>query len=232
MTGAARVALVCGAAATVLVTAVAAQKPPARLGLGRAATPEEIRMLDIDVMPDGRGLPPGRGTVTEGATVYAAKCAGCHGPKGEGGSADRLVGRNDGDSFAHATNPKLIRTVGSYWPYATTLFDYTARAMPFQRPGTLTANETVQPGRIPPFPERHRQRRCGDGSGDPAQSGDAGARQVRAGQSQRRENRQVVTRQREAPASRIASGSRPRRHARCRARVRARAACAGGCRLR
>ena len=88
----ARVAVAVAVAATLLVTAVAAQKPPARLGLGRAATPEEIRALDIDVMPDGRGLPAGRGTVAEGATIYAAKCAGCHGPKGEGGSADRLVG--------------------------------------------------------------------------------------------------------------------------------------------
>jgi cytochrome c len=93
-------------------------------------------------MPDGRGLPQGRGSVAEGAAVYAAKCASCHGANGEGGSADRLVGRNEGDSFAHATDPKLVRTVGSYWPYATTLFDYTARAMPFQRPGTLTPNET------------------------------------------------------------------------------------------
>jgi cytochrome c len=125
-----------------LVTVAAAQKPPARLGLGRPATAEEIRALDIDVMPDGRGLPPGRGSVSAGAATYAAQCAGCHGAKGEGGSADRLVGRNPGDSFAHATDPKLVRTVGSYWPYATTLFDYTSRAMPFGRPGTLTADET------------------------------------------------------------------------------------------
>lgn len=131
-------ALACAASGV-----VAAQVPaPARYGLGRPATPDEVRARDIDVMPDGRGLPAGRGTVRDGATTYAAKCASCHGPKGEGGSADRLVGRNEGDSFAHATNPKLIRTVGSYWPYATTLFDYTARAMPFQRPGTLTADET------------------------------------------------------------------------------------------
>ena len=137
-----RVAVAAGVAASLFVTVVAAQKPPARLGLGRAATPEEIRALDIDVSPDGHGLPAGRGTVAEGATTYAAKCAGCHGPKGEGASAERLVGRNERDNFAFATDPKLIRTVGSYWPYATTLYDYTARAMPFQRPGTLTANET------------------------------------------------------------------------------------------
>ena len=78
----------------------------------------------------------------EGAPIYAAKCASCHGAKGEGASADRLAGRNSGDSFAYAMDPKLVRTVGSYWPYATTLFDYTSRAMPFPRPGTLTADET------------------------------------------------------------------------------------------
>lgn len=143
MTGRGRRTLAFGLVLTgTLATAAAQAQPPARYGLGRGATPEEIRARDIDVMPDGRGLPAGKGTVREGATVYAARCASCHGAKGEGASADRLVGRNEGDSFAHATNPKLIRTIGSYWPYATTLFDYTARAMPFQRPGTLTADET------------------------------------------------------------------------------------------
>ena len=119
-----------------------AQAPSAPLGIGRPATPDDVRALDIDVMPDGRGLPPGRGTVAEGAAVYAAKCASCHGAKGEGGTAERLVGRNEGDSFAFATNARLVRTIGSYWPYATTLYDYTARAMPFQQPGTLTPTET------------------------------------------------------------------------------------------
>ena len=125
------------------VMAATAQAPtPDRFGIGRPATPDEIRARDIDVRPDGHGLPPGKGTVRDGATIYASKCASCHGSKGEGGSADRLVGRNAGDSFAYATDAKLIRTVGSYWPYATTLFDYTSRAMPFPRPGTLTADES------------------------------------------------------------------------------------------
>ena len=119
-----------------------AQAPSSPLGIGRPATADEVRALDIDVMPDGRGLPAGRGTAAEGAVVYAAKCAACHGANGEGGSAERLVGRNDGDSFAFATNPRLVRTIGSYWPYATTLYDYTSRSMPFGQPGTLAPDET------------------------------------------------------------------------------------------
>ena len=122
--------------------ALAAQGPTTPLGLGRRATPDEIRALDIDAAPDGHGLPEGHGTAADGASIYAAKCAGCHGSKGEGGSAERLVGLNAGGSFAYATDGKLIRTVGSYWPYATTLYDYTYRAMPFTQPGTLTPDET------------------------------------------------------------------------------------------
>lgn len=116
--------------------------PSEPLGIGRAATPEEIRKIDIDVMPDGRGLPEGKGTVAEGAKVYAAKCASCHGATGQGGSAERLVDRESGKNWDFATNPKLVKTVGNYWPYATTLYDYTNRAMPFMQPGTLTPDET------------------------------------------------------------------------------------------
>jgi hypothetical protein len=116
-----------------------AQKP---LGIGRAATPEEIEKLDIDVRPDGKGLPDGEGTVAEGAKVYAAKCQSCHGANGQGGSADRLVDRESGKNWDFATNAKLVKTVGNYWPYATTLYDYTYRAMPFMQPGTLTPGET------------------------------------------------------------------------------------------
>ena len=117
-------------------------KPQARLGIGRAATDDEIKKLDIDVRPDGHGLPPGRGSVTEGATVYATKCQSCHGKDGAGASADKLVDRNSGPNWNFATDAKLVKTVGNYWPYATTLFDYTQRAMPFNQPGTLTPNET------------------------------------------------------------------------------------------
>jgi cytochrome c len=112
------------------------------LGIGRAASADEIKAIDIDVMPDGRGLPPGRGTVAEGATIYAAKCQSCHGKDGAGASADRLVGTDSGPNFNFAMDAKLVKTVGSYWPYATTFFDYTQRAMPFNQPGTLAPNET------------------------------------------------------------------------------------------
>src|SRR5690348_6437673 len=111
-------------------------------GIGRPASSEEIAKLDIDVRPDGHGLPDGKGTVAEGAKVYAAKCQSCHGANGAGASADRLVDRESGKNWDFATNPKLVKTVGNYWPYATTLYDYTNRAMPFMQPGTLTPNET------------------------------------------------------------------------------------------
>jgi cytochrome c len=127
---------------TLLARSTTAQTPSPPLGIGRPATAEDIRALDIDVMPDGRGLPAGRGTAAEGAAVYAKKCVSCHGAKGEGGSAERLAGRTAGDSFAFATDASLVRTIGSYWPYATTLYDYAARAMPLQQPGTLTPDET------------------------------------------------------------------------------------------
>jgi cytochrome c len=113
-----------------------------RFGIGRAASAEEIKRLDIDVRPDGKGLPEGKGTFAEGAKIYAAKCQSCHGANGQGGSADRLVDRESGKNWDFATNPKLVKTVGNYWPYATTLYDYTNRAMPFAQPGTLTPDET------------------------------------------------------------------------------------------
>ena len=130
-------------AAFSISNAVAQSKPsPRPLGIGRAATAEEIKAIDIDVMPDGRGLPAGRGTVSEGAKIYAAKCASCHGKGGEGKPFDRLVATDAGKNFDFATNAALPRAVGNYWPYATTLYDYTYRAMPFTQPGTLTPDET------------------------------------------------------------------------------------------
>lgn len=107
------------------------------LGIGRPATPETIAAWDIDVRPDGQGLPPGHGNVRDGAALYAARCAGCHGARGEGAAAEALAGGQG--SLASA---KPLRTVGSYWPYATTLFDYVRRAMPFDAPQSLSADET------------------------------------------------------------------------------------------
>jgi cytochrome c len=108
-----------------------------RLGIGRAATPELLAAWDIDVRADGQGLPPGHGSVRDGAALFEARCAACHGAKGEGGSADALAGGQ-----GSLATPKPVRTVGSYWPYATTLFDYIRRAMPFDAPQTLSADET------------------------------------------------------------------------------------------
>ena len=106
-------------------------------GLGRLATPEEIAGWNIDVAPDGAGLPPGQGGVSEGETVFAAKCAACHGSHGEGKPMDRLVG-----GFGTVFDMKSERTVGSFWPYATTLFDFVRRAMPLNAPQSLTPDET------------------------------------------------------------------------------------------
>ncbi|WP_407529767.1 c-type cytochrome [Methylobacterium oryzisoli] len=104
--------------------------------LGRPAALDAIAAWDIDVRADGAGLPHGRGSVAEGRALFAARCAGCHGAAGEGGSADRLVG---GQGTLASAKP--VRTVGSFWPYATTLFDYVRRAMPFDAPQSLSDPE-------------------------------------------------------------------------------------------
>jgi mono/diheme cytochrome c family protein len=121
--------------------ATAPQKPPATFGIGRPATPSEIAALDIDVGPDGVGLPPGRGTAADGAPIYAARCASCHGKTGREGPNDVLVGRLPGDAFPFAKDPRAPKTIGSYWPYATTVFDYVRRAMPPDKPGSLRDDE-------------------------------------------------------------------------------------------
>lgn len=114
---------------------------PTTFGFGTPATPELIAAWDHDVGPDGAGLPPGSTPVTEGLAVFAAKCAACHGERGEGATNDQLAGRIPGDSFPFATDPQARYTVGSYWPYATTLYDYVRKAMPFDAPGSLTTAE-------------------------------------------------------------------------------------------
>ena len=116
-------------------------KAPATFGIGRPATPAEIAALDIDVGPDGVGLPPGHGSAADGAPLYAARCAGCHGKTGKEGPNDVLVGRLPGDAFPFARDPRAPKTIGSYWPYATTVFDYIRRAMPPDQPGSLRDDE-------------------------------------------------------------------------------------------
>lgn len=123
----------------VIVFAVSAYGQGRPLSPGRSPTPEQMRQSDSTVLPDGRGLPPGSGTVPEGQKVYADKCSGCHGDNGQGNEplGSRLVG-----GFGTLMSNTPVATVGSYWPYATTVWDYIHRAMPYPRPGTLSANET------------------------------------------------------------------------------------------
>jgi len=104
--------------------------------LGREATPAQIAGWDISVGPDGVGLPPGEGTPAAGALVYEQKCQACHGARGAGQPNDRLVG---GQGTLASKSP--VRTIGSYWPYATTVFDYVRRAMPYIQPQSLSNDE-------------------------------------------------------------------------------------------
>jgi mono/diheme cytochrome c family protein len=103
---------------------------------GQPITSADIAPWDISIGPDGAGLPPGSGTAAQGETVFAAKCQGCHGAKGAGGPNDTLVG-----GAGTLAGDKPLKTVGSYWPYATTLFDYVRRAMPWDHPKSLTNDE-------------------------------------------------------------------------------------------
>ena len=124
-----------------LVRAQSPAQPPTAFGIGRPATPSEIAAQDIDVAPDGHGLPPGRGTAADGAATYAAKCAACHGATGKEGPNDVLVGREPKGVFPSGREVGVRRTIVNYWPYATTVFDYIRRAMPSPAPGSLTDDE-------------------------------------------------------------------------------------------
>jgi S-disulfanyl-L-cysteine oxidoreductase SoxD len=132
--------MVIAMAATALLAACAAPTlapaPTKSPHLGRLATAQEIAAADISIPPDGSGLPAGGGDVRQGAAVYAGKCVSCHGEKGVGKPADALAG-----GIGSLATPTPQRTVGSYWPYATTLFDYVRRAMPIQSPKSLTNDE-------------------------------------------------------------------------------------------
>lgn len=120
---------------TLLVLAVAALSAQT-YGVGREATAEEVAAWDVTIGPEGRELPAGSGTVRAGAQVYEVRCKECHGEEGVGGDQAALVGNPE-----QLKQARPIKTVGSYWPYATTLFDYTRRAMPFEEPGTLSADQ-------------------------------------------------------------------------------------------
>ena len=117
---------------------------PVRYGLGHAATVAELAVVDIDVTPDGHGLPAGRGSAADGAVLFQQKCQMCHGPKGEGMAPayPALIGRDPrGEGFPFAKDAKITHTIGNYWPYATTVFDYVRRAMPYPAPGSLSNDE-------------------------------------------------------------------------------------------
>jgi len=131
-----------GGLAAMPIVEVAAQQAAARssakIGLGRPALPEEVKAWDTDVRPDGKGLPAGRGSVKQGDRLYQEKCAACHGEFGQG--VGRYPAVAGGIGTLKADRPD--KTVGSFWPDASTVFDYIKRAMPFGNAQSLTDDET------------------------------------------------------------------------------------------
>lgn len=123
----------CRWAALCLLPSICIAQGP---NLGRPLTPEEIRKIDITVTPDGRGLPAGSGSVSAGAAVYAKSCQSCHGAQGAGKPQDQLTG-----GVGSLASAKPVKTPASYWPAATTLFDYIRRAMPITSPQSMTNDE-------------------------------------------------------------------------------------------
>jgi mono/diheme cytochrome c family protein len=125
-------ALVCACSTLAQPSAGTPQSPH----LGVPATPEQIAGWDISIPPDGAGLPPGSGTAAQGAALYQSQCFACHGERGQGLVNDRLAGGHGSLATSAA-----VKTVGSYWPYATTIFDFVRRAMPYQAPHSLTNDQ-------------------------------------------------------------------------------------------
>jgi len=112
--------------------------------MGHATSSAEISKWNDDVGPDGAELPAGKGSVAEGQALFTKLCAACHGMHGEGTPPlyPPLIGRDEkGEGFHFADDPAIVRTIGNYWPNATTIFDYVRRAMPLTAPGSLTDNE-------------------------------------------------------------------------------------------
>lgn len=117
--------------------------PPARAAeqanaphLGAPMTADDVAKWDLTIFPDGRGLPPGKGTAATGKIIFEKQCAGCHGDDGRGGTAEELV--SDPQKL---TDEAASKAIGPYWPYATTVFDFIRRSMPAGSPGSLTADE-------------------------------------------------------------------------------------------
>ena len=125
--------LACALIIWLLASVVCAQDPPA---LGAPASDDELARVDFTIMPDGNGLPDGSGNAVAGAEIYRQYCLACHGEGGTGGINDVLVG-----GHGSLVTERPLKTIGSYWPYATTLFDYIRRAMPYQSPGVLSDSE-------------------------------------------------------------------------------------------
>ena len=148
MSRSARPAALCGCAllaAALLTSDIAAEPKSAaqevsaakRLDIGRTAQPDEIAGWDIDVRPDGHGLPPGKGTVKQGEPLYMERCAACHGEFGESAGRWPIISGGNGTLASH--DP--VKSVGSYWPYASTVMDYIRRSMPFGNAQSLTNDE-------------------------------------------------------------------------------------------
>lgn len=115
---------------------------PETFGLGSEPSAARIASVDIDANPAGVGLPPGSGTYAKGAALFTQKCAACHGMKGEGmGPYPQLIGVDHQRDFSFANDPNYPKTIGNYWPYATTIYDYVHRAMPLPAPGSLQPDE-------------------------------------------------------------------------------------------
>jgi len=133
--------LLAATAVALLLDASVAAEEAERWLIGQPVAAEHLQKIDIDVLPDGRGLPEGQGSMAEGKAIYDKQCAACHGTDGVGGSYGSLAGGRPVDPAAMAADRSYQRTIGNYWPYATSLFDYIRRAMPYNKPGSLTNDE-------------------------------------------------------------------------------------------
>ena len=134
---------VAAVATLVALTAAAAHAQLPSYGVGRAPTTEEIKAWDVTIPPDGKGLPPGSGTAAQGEAVYVARCESCHGAKGQSPKYEPAATKRTilvgGRGTLHTDKP--VQTIGSFWPYATTLWSYINRSQPFDEPGSLTHDE-------------------------------------------------------------------------------------------